>query len=522
MSDTQKILEQANADFAAGNFGHAAVGFRAVIDMHPEVGELHINLGAALRAVGNVSEAEKAYREALRLLPKSPLAWFNLANLLRDQNRGDEALAAYRKADALQPGTAEILNNLGVQLYDKGAVEEALIHYDAALATKPGYSDALANRGNVLQRLGRMDEARTAIETALEHDPDNPVYRLNKSAFLAATGDHGESLNWADKAIAADPHYIKARLKRAGLLIQTGDLATGLREYEARFELANWHRLVDALPMPAWTGDGIHGKSLLLWNEQGFGDALMYARYLPDLLQRGARITVMVESALIRLFRESFGGISVYDLNDPPPEADLQASIMSLPHLMGTTLQTIPAKVPYLQAPSSDIDRWSSTIKETETDTRPKIGLIWAGNPGQSHDYTRSIPPDDVRPLLDRDDVRFVNLLVGPRGNEIRHENLIDVRKELTDFAATAALMQNLDLIISVDSAPAHLAGALSRPLWVLLSYDPDSRYFLKAATTPWYPGAKLFRQNAPGGWKEVLMRVNGDLDGFMRTKAKS
>ncbi len=522
MSDAQHILDKANADFAAGNFSNAANGFRAVIDMHPDVGELHINLGAALRASGDAVAAEKACREALRLLPKSPLAWFNLANLLRDLNRVDEALVAYRKADALQPGTAEILNNLGVLLYDKGAVEEALKHYDAALAAKPGYTDALANRGNALQRLGRMDDARTAIETALRHAPDNPVYRLNKSAFLAATGDHGEALRWADKAIAADPQYIKARLKRAGLMIQTGDLEAGLREYEARFKLPNWHRLVDALQMPAWTGEEFHGKSLLLWNEQGFGDALMYARYLPEVLQRGARVTVMVESALVRLFRESFDEITVCDLSDPPPEADLHASIMSLPHLMGTTMQTIPAKVPYLQATSSDIDRWAVSRDRINADTRPIIGLIWAGNPGQSHDYARSIPLDEVRPLLDREDIRFINLLVGPRGNEVLHENLIDVRKDLTDFAATAALMQNLDLIISVDSAPAHLAGALARPLWVLLSYDPDSRYFLKAESTPWYPSAKLFRQNAPGGWNEVLMRVNAGLDGFIRTKAKS
>lgn len=347
MTDTEKILEGANADFAAGRFDAAVRGFRDVIAQHPDVGELYINLGAALRAAGKPSEAERAYREAIARLAKSPLAWFNLANLLREQNRADEALAAYRKADALQPGTAEILNNLGVQLYDMGAVDDALRHYDAALAVKPGFADAIANRGNALQRMCRMDEAEATIEDALALQPAQPVYMLNKSAFLAAAGRHKEALAWADKAIAADPGYVQARLKRASLLIQSGDLEKGFSEYETRWRLPNWHTLYGDLAMPAWQGGDISGKTLLLWNEQGFGDALMYARYIPVLKARGARITLMCERPLQRLFRDSFGkDIAVHDLDAPPPDADVHASMMSLPHLLRTKMYTIPADVP--------------------------------------------------------------------------------------------------------------------------------------------------------------------------------
>jgi tetratricopeptide (TPR) repeat protein len=521
MTDAENILSNANAAFAAGDFAAAADGFRAVIEHHPDIGELYINLGAALRAAEDFNGAEHAYRDAIGKLPNNPLAWFNLANLMRDLNRHEEALAAYRKADALQPATAEFLNSLGVQLYDMGAIDDALRHYDAALAAKPGYADALTNRGNALQRLGRMDEAAASIEQALATAPDHPVYLLNKSALLAANGTHADALTWADKAIAADPGYIKARLKRAGLLIQTGELEMGFREYEARWQIPGWHRLWTQMPIPQWQGEDISGKSLLLWNEQGFGDALMYARYIPELRNSGVHISVMVESPLKRLFAASFEDIAIYDLDDPPPAADLHASVMSLPHLMRTTMQTIPTAVPYLHAAHDDVSAWRQKVA-VRSRGKPAIGLIWAGNPGQSHDYTRSLDPQQVRPLLDRDDVCFFNLLVGPRGAEIKEPDMVDVRAELKDFAETGALMQALDLVISVDSAPAHLAGALARPLWVLLSYDPDSRYFLNTDKCHWYPTARLHRQPAPGDWDSVIKRASTNLNAFIGTKAKS
>jgi len=519
--DAGLILERANADFATGSFAEAARGFRSVIAIHPDVGELYINLGAALRAAGDTDGAEQAYRTAIEKLPTSALAWFNLANLLREKNSPDEALNAYRKADALQPGTVETLNNLGVQLYDMGAVEEALAHYDAALAARPDHADTLTNRGNALQRMGRMEAAEAAIEQALRQAPTHPVYLVNKASFLAAAGRHDEAISCTDKAIAADPGYTQARLRRASLLIQTGDIEAGFREYEARWEIPNWHELPAKLPMPPWPGGAISGKSLLLWNEQGFGDALMYARYIPILSEIGARITVMVERQLMRLFENSFPDITVCDLKGPPPITDFHAPMMSLPYLMGTTFETIPPTVPYLRPNETETAAWQDKIDRL-ADGKPAVGLVWAGNPGQSHDYTRSIPPAFMAPLLAREDVRFFNLLVGPRGDEIRDPALIDVRTEIDDFASTAALMQTLDLIVSVDSAPAHLAGALGRPLWVLLSFDPDSRYFLKSEACPWYPSAKLLRQSAPGGWAQVTSRANAVLDDFIGTKAKS
>lgn len=512
MSDPEKTLARANTDFACGRFAEAAAGYRRVLQSHPDVAELYINLGAALRQAGDDTGAEAAYRDALARQPDSALAWFNLGNLLRAGKRGDAALAAFQKADALQPGTPEILNNLGVQFYDLGSIKEAVDCYDAALLARTDFADALTNRGNALQRLSRMAEAEVAIEQALTLNPDNAVYRLNKSAFLAACGRHQEALAWADRALASDPAYTEAQLKRASLLIQQGKLADGFAAYEARWKIPGWHKLAESLPMPMWQGEDLAGKRLLVWNEQGFGDALLYARYLHELVARGAQVTLMCEAALIGLMRQSFANVMrICDLQASPPDADYHVSMMSLPERLRTSMENIPARVSYLAVDADAVRTWRNDVREF-AGGKLTVGLIWAGNPGQSHDYSRSMAPETAAPLLDNDDICFVNLLIGPRGNLWRDPRLLDIRDRLGDFAATAALMKSLDLVISVDSAPAHLAGALGVPVWIMLSFDPDSRYFLGTENSPWYPTASLFRQSVPGDWPGVIARIQSAL----------
>lgn len=522
MHNPEALLQKALAAFNDGRFADAATGFRSVIDSHPDVAELYINLGATLRALGDLHGAETAYRDALARAPQSALAWFNLGNLLRESGRGADALAAFAKADALQPGTPEILNNLGVQLYDMGAVEDSRRHYEAALAGRPDFADALTNLGNALQRMCRMAEAEAALNRALAMAPDNPVFRLNMSAFMAANGRYPEAIDWAERAIAADPAYIEARLKLAGLLIQQGELERGFAAYEARWQKPGWHPFPAKLDMPTWQGENPSGKRLLVWNEQGFGDALLYARFLPDLAARGARVTFLCEAALGRLMRQSLKpGIEVADLATPPPDADLHVSIMSLPHLLGVTLETIAADAPYLIPNAAEVENWRQELTARYPD-KPRVGLVWAGNPGQAHDYSRSMSPADMAPLLNVDGIQFFNLLIGPRGDTWRDPKLADVRDHLTDFAASAALMQTLDLVISVDSAPAHLAGALGCPLWVLLAFDPDSRYFTNRPDSPWYPSARLIRQTTPGNWSITIEKTVSELVRFRQINAKS
>ena len=503
----QEIAEQAHRDLNAGRHQAALDGFRAVVAAHPDVGELYINLGAALRGLGRLEEAEAAYRDAIARVPDNAAAWFNLGNLLRDRKRHQDALAAYSRADALQPGTPQFLNNLGVQSYETGDIDAAVGYYDAALRASPDFIDAVANRGNALQRLGRMAEVERDLSRVLELAPDNPVYRLNMSAFRAANGAHDDALVWAERAVAANPDYTEAQLKRASLLIQQGRLEEGFAAYEARWRIPGWSTFADGLAMPAWDGGDLGGKHLLVWNEQGFGDALMYARYLPALAARAGAVTFMCEPALARLMRISFGErLSVADLGGAVPPADLQVSVMSLPFRMNTGLTTIPA-APYLKADPAEVEVWRQRLQAAFGRKRA-LGLAWAGNPGQAHDYTRSMPAETAARLLAADNAGFVNLLVGRRGDEITDRRLLDVRDELADFAATAALMQALDGVISVDSAPAHLAGALGRPVSIALAFDPDSRYLLRRNDSPWYPSASLYRQAEPGNWDGVVARL--------------
>ncbi len=507
--DAEERLNQANQAFARGNYSEAAAAFRDVIKLHPDVGELYINMGAALKSAGDFERAETAYRNAIKKSPKSAAAWFNLGNLLRDKKNNEEALKAFRKADMLQPGTPEILNNLGTQLYDMGAIEEALKNYDTALLFRPQFTDAMTNRGNALQRLCRMDEAERALSGALTIEPGNPILNLNMSAFLAAAGRHDQALEFADKAIMLNPNYIEAHLKKASLLIQKGQLKEGLALYEKRWDNPNWHTLPNKLDATPWNGEDLSGKTLIVWNEQGFGDAIIYARYIKDLSVHADKLTVMCEPTLHDLLcRGQANEIRFIALDDTPPKSDFFVSMMSLPHHFGITLENLKTERAYI-APNQDAtDRWRESFKSPA----PQVGLIWAGNPSQSHDYSRSLTPEQFSPLLDIPNIQFHNLLIGPRGDLWRNERLHDPRKNLKTFDDTAAYMNALDLIISVDSAPAHLAGAIGKNTWVLLSFDPDTRYFLGRDDSPWYPKMTLYRQQKPGDWSSVIEQICSDL----------
>ncbi len=460
----------------------AAVCHRKALALSPDYPEAHNNLGTALQRLGKADEALACYRKALQLNPNYAVAHNNLGNLFQELNRPDEALSCYRKALALKPGYAKAHNNLGVILQKLGKPQEALDCYRQALTLTPAYAEALNNLGSALQELGKPDEAQMYYQQALQ----------------------------------LDPALSKAQWNLSLSLLLHGDLAAGLPLYEKRFEGADDSEsarsratLARLSAKPRWQGEDLRGKNLLVWTEQGLGDSLMMLRYLSLFRDKGAgSILVACQPKLVKIMQTlpAVDRVIGDGASLPLDDFDCHCPMMSLPYLFGTGLDTIPNAVPYISVPPAMTEKWAqrlAAIKEM------KVGLVWAGSKTQKKDYLRSIPFQALAPLLALPGVQFVSLQKGESEN---HVALLDWMAECEDFMDTAALMQQLDLVISVDTAAAHLAGALGRPVWLLNRFESEWRWMLEREDSPWYPTMRIFRQPALHDWGSVVQRVAREL----------
>jgi TPR repeat/Tetratricopeptide repeat len=390
-----------------------------------------------------------------------------------------EALVACEHASRIQPNNAQVINSRGIVLHKAARFSEAIASFDKAVSLNPRYADAHINRGLSMRETGRLDEAIASFERAIQLDPDSP-----------------------------EGHY-----NRGLTYLLLGDLVQGWAEYEWRWK-AKVVTTTHHLSQPRWDGGDIASKRLLLHAEQGFGDAIQMARFVPLLSRRCRRIILECPPSLFRIFGSLDANVELVRLGDPLPEFDVHCPMMSLPFALRTTLETIPAKTPYLRANSEMVDRWSSRILNGSKKMR--VGLVWAGRPELKHDHNRSLRLEQFGPLFKIDNLQLYSLQKGPAADQIHslsHQTtLIDHTSELNDFADTAALIENLDLVISVDTAVAHLAGAMGKATWILLSYVPDWRWLLNREDTPWYPTMRLLRQSTSGNWDELFNRVAKDL----------
>jgi tetratricopeptide (TPR) repeat protein len=463
-----------NALLRAGDPARATAAFTDALALRPDYLEARNNLGNAWKALGRPDRAEDTYRAAQALAPADPGPRYNLALALMAQGRASEAETALRAALDLRPDYAEAWNTLAAALVEQDRPGEALTAADRAHAAQPAYPEALVNRGNALMALGHPDRAAAAYRAAIALMPE-----------------------------AEEAHY---NLGHA--LLQMGDLPPGWREYEWRFRL--WRR--KGLPMPAmtaprWQGEPLAGKTLLLWAEQGYGDTLHFARYATLAAARGARVILAAMPALARLLATVPGVARVVTDGDPAPAADFQCPLLSAPGVLGTTLATIPAAVPYLTPDPARVQSWRARLAGLG---RMRVGLAWAGKTSYARDRLRSLDPALLAPLARAGSgIVFVALQPRPAGAPRPPElEILDVLDPGADFADTAALIAALDLVISVDTAAAHLAGALGKPVWVLTRFNGDWRWLLEREDSPWYPTARLFRQAAPGAWTPAIARV--------------
>ncbi|HSZ54764.1 MAG TPA: tetratricopeptide repeat protein [Tepidisphaeraceae bacterium] len=447
--------------------------------IRPELPEIHYNLGLAFQADRKFAEAEQSYRKALALRPDYADALNNLGNVLEETSRFSEAIGAYRQVLSLRPDLPEAHNNLGTSLRQTGALEQAIGEFRKAVELRPAFFEAYSNLGNALAEAGTLQEAEAAFGRSLAIKPGYAEAAWNLGLLWLLRGDFERG--WDAYELR---HQAKVDLRFSG----TGTLSFGLDpEFVRSF----------------WNGGELKGDRILLLGEQGFGDTLHFIRYAPLVARRGGKVRLLCQPGLRRLLTGQLGIEQIVEVGEALPEFDVCCPLMSLPHVFRTRIDTMPAEVPYLTIDPSRSQRWRERIERLPR--RLDVGLVWAGNPTYRNDRNRSISLAALSPLAKAEGARFFSLQKGEAARQAQQApagmEIVDWTAELIDFSDTAALIDNLDLVISVDTAVAHLAGALGRPVWMLLPLTPDWRWMLGREDSPWYPTMRLFRQPEWGDW---------------------
>jgi len=502
-----------NVRLAQGRVEEALACFGRALELEPDFPEAHNNRGNALKLAGRMDEAAAAYARAVALRPGFAEAHSNLGMCLQDQGQTDAAVACLERALALRPDLAEAHTNLGLALESRGLPDQAMASHRRALALQPDYPEAHNNLGNALKLAGRFGEAVDCYARALALRPGYAEAENNLGLALAAQGRVEESLAAFQRALALRPDFAQARWNLGLTLLLQGDYAGGWPLYESRWQAIGPRARLPDLREPLWTGEQpLAGRTILLHHEQGLGDTLMTLRYVPLLAERGARVVLQMPPTLAELAAAVPGASQVVVEGGPLPPVDLQCPMMSLPLAFHTTLPDVPARVPYLFAPEARQADWQERLGPRR---RPRVGLVWAGSRSQAFDQ-RPVPLPKLLPLLSRA-AEFISLQQAHEPDDARllqaDGRLRDCSACLGTLADTAGLIMQLDVVITIDTAVAHLAGGLGKPVWLLLGYAADYRWLLGRDDSPWYPTLRLFRQPAFGEWDPVLARLGITLD---------
>jgi tetratricopeptide (TPR) repeat protein len=497
---------------ALGQHHEAVIAYEKAIELKPDQASCHNNFGTSLQALHRYEEAILSYEKALQLKPDFPEAYNNLANTMLALKRREEAIGYFDKALALKPDFAEVHNNRGNVLSALGRHEEAVACFEAALACKPGLAEAHCDLANALAALDRFEEAEAHLRQALAARPDMAIAYNNLGGVLWEMHRYEEALRHYETALALQPDYVDANFNLSIVLLQLGRFDPGWRQGEWRLVRAAKESPPRRFLRSLWMGEGaLGGQTILLHAEQGLGDTIQFARYAPMLAERGARVILEVQKPLVPLLRGMRGVASVHAAGDEPPDFDRHCPLMSMACALRTTLDTVPAEIPYIAPDAARVEKWRPVI---EALGRPRIGLVWSGNRDHKNDRHRSMTLEQLRPLLAISGLHFVVLQRDLRERDAllltELPGITVPGERLEDFADTAAIASMLDLVISVDTSVAHLAGAMGKPLWLLLPFAPDWRWLLEREDSPWYPSARLFRQPARWDWESVIARICG------------
>ncbi|MBF0179752.1 MAG: tetratricopeptide repeat protein [Magnetococcales bacterium] len=492
----------------------AVPALRRAVAIRPDYVEAHCQLGRALLMLERPDEAEASFRRALAIDPQHGESGYGLGNALKARGRSTEAAERYRQVLQGAPDHVGACCNLGVVLLDQGGLHEAEAQFRRALAIEPEYAEAWNNLGIVQHERGLLEEAVLSYQHALAVKPDHAEACNNLAAVFMDQGLPQEAEASYRRALSIQPDLADTRFNLGLLYLSLGRYAEGWPLYEARHHASKRERVPSPIEVgfPMWNGEEVGGKSLLIIPEQGFGDQVQFARFAGALKARGAKaVTLACSPPLETLFAtlEGVDRIHAQTPGHPYPEHDCWTFSLSIPRHLGTTLETIPNRLPYLRAAGER----SAAMNLPEG---MRVGLAWKGNPGYSNDANRSLPGlAALAPLWRVAGVTFVSLQKGPGAEEAAQppagQPLFDAADGMRDFADTAGLVAQLDLVITIDSAVAHLAGAMAKPCWVLLpALGTDWRWLRdQREDSPWYPGVmRLFRQTRPNDWPEVIERV--------------
>jgi tetratricopeptide (TPR) repeat protein len=493
-----------------------ATGRRAV-QLEPTLPEASLNLGNALSADKQYEASIACYRRAIELRPTYAQAHLGLGNALNELKQFEQAIACYQKAISLQPALANAHYNLGNAWRSLEQYEPAVAWYRQAVALKPDHAEAINNLACTLQLQGHLDQALQTLQQARTAFPHKAQFHSNLGNVLGEANRWDAAIECYDQALVVQSDYYEAKFNRSLALLMKGDFERGWAEYESRWLCSSFPSPQRYTQRPLWRGEPLNGRRILLHAEQGLGDTLQFVRYVPMVAARGGQVILQVQTPLHRLLQQTPGAAAVVAHDVPASEFDVQCPLWSLPLAFGTTLETIPPIAPGLFIDPVQARHWQDRLLSIrQPGHRMNVGLIWSGSPSFANNYRRSTRLSKLAPLAEVNGITFISLQKGPAAAQAADPpagmRLFDWTAELNDFADTAALMSQLDLIISTDTGPAHLAALMGKPTWILLMFSPDFRWLAGREDCPWYPSARLFRQPVAGDWETPARRMLEEL----------
>lgn len=512
---TTVLIVEAQRRLQYADFVAAEKICRQILDLDPTHEGAYLNIADVLFKQGRLEEAIACYQQLLNLKPNDVSIYNNLGVLFDLQGRFLEAIACYQTIIQNDPDNATAYYNLGQLSEQQGNITDAIAHYQKVIQLQPNNGAAYYNLGHLLDQQGQLDDAIACYRTLVMIDPESAKAYSYLGFALSQRGEFEQAMSCYQTALNINPDDPETHWYKAFLLLQLGNFSQGFSEFEWRWQLSG--AATPQFAAPRWDGSDLAGRTLLLHTEYGFGDTIQFIRYVNQLSQQGT-VIVQCPPSLVRLLSSMSAIRQVIPIGMELPAFDMYAPLLSLPHLLGTTLESIPGHVPYLSAPTQ-----KTLTLETAGNKGFKVGFAWAGNLAYSRDHSRSCSLHQFADVLMTPEVTFYSLQKGERVAElIQLPEAIavqDLSGLLNDFADTAGAIAQLDLVITTDTAVAHLAGALGKPVWVLLSFVPDWRWLLDRDDSPWYPTMRLFRQTQLGDWDGVFERVAQALQQRLREK---